>query len=118
MQRYLVLWLLAAALVGCCTAADITQTPEAIHARWIAALRANDRTAALAVVSAELPQRELFVDQALHGIQDLMTSPRSPTGPLQGVDLSPPRDQGPAKRAISVWRFRSKTWCYQTGLEA
>jgi hypothetical protein len=110
--------LLAFALVSCGGTADITQTPEAVHARWIAALRANDRRAALAVVSADLPQREFLVDQALHSMQDLMTAPASPTGALQGVDTNPPADQGQGKRAISVWRFANTTWCYATDLTA
>jgi hypothetical protein len=117
-RHYHLLWLLAVVLVSCGGTTSITETPEAVHARWIAALRENDRTAALMVISPNLPQRELFVDQTLRTMQDLMASPRSPTGALQGVDLHPPTDQGQAKRAISIWRFAKKTWCYQTELIA
>jgi hypothetical protein len=117
MRQLLLLSVLLSILISC-TLTAATQTPEAIHARWVAAIRANDRAAALAVVSADLSQREVFVDQTLHTMQDLMTTPSSPTGSLQGVDTLAPTDQGQAKRAISVWHFAKKTWCYAADLTA
>jgi hypothetical protein len=105
-------------LLGCSATIDITQTPEAIHTRWVAAVRANDRAAALAVVEPSIPQREQFVEQALRTMQDLMTAPSSPTGSLQRIDLQAPTNEGLGKRAISVWRFAKKTWCCEAGLAA
>jgi hypothetical protein len=105
-------------LVACGKTATPSETPEAVHARWIAAVRANDRAAALALMSADAPQRDVLVDQALRTMRDLTTSPSSPTGALLGVDLLPMEDASQGKRAISVWRFAQKTWCYQTDLRA
>jgi hypothetical protein len=110
MRRYLSWLALVAILVSCGGTADVTQTPEAIHARNFVAVRANDRAAALDLISAGLPQREIFVDQTLHTMQDLMTTPSSPTGALQGVETLAPIDHGRGKRAISVWHFAKKTW--------
>jgi hypothetical protein len=118
MRCSLILALLATLLLGCGATADVTQTPEAIHARWIAAVRANDRAVALAVVEPGTPGREVLVDQALRTMQDLMTSPSSPTGALQRIDLQAPTNEGLGKHAISVWHFAKKTWCYEAGLTA
>jgi hypothetical protein len=105
-------------LVSCGSAADVTQTPEAIHARWLAAVRANDRAAALALVSPDMAERAMFVDQTLQAMQDLMTTPSSPTGALIVIETRTPTDAGQGKRVISVWHFANKTWCYATDLAA
>jgi hypothetical protein len=59
-----------------------------------------------------------FVDQTLQTMQDLMTTPSSPTGALIVIETHPPTDFGQGKRAISVWHFAKKTWCYATDLSA
>jgi len=45
MQHVMVWSLLLLILVSCGGTTDVTQTPEAIHVRWLAAVRANDRAA-------------------------------------------------------------------------
>ena len=103
-------------LAGCTSTTAVTETPEAIHVRWLAAVRANDRAAALSLVDANMAERELFVDQTLQTMQDLMTTPSSPTGALIVIETRTPTDHGQGKRVISVWRFAKKTWCYATDL--
>ena len=105
-------------LVSCGTTTAVTETPEAIHVRWLAAVRANDRAAALALVDANMAERAIFVDQALRTMQDLMTTPSSPTGALIVIETRTPTDAGQGKRVISVWHFAKKTWCYATDLTA
>jgi hypothetical protein len=51
-------------------------------------------------------------------MQDLMTTPSSTTGALIVIEKRTPNDAGQGKRAISVWHFANKTWCYATGLTA
>lgn len=93
-----------------------TETPESIHQQWIDAIRQNDRAAALTLVQTDKLDREGFVDQTLRTMQGYMTSAASPTGALEDVALQPPTDRGQEKMAISVWRFASRTWCYDTVL--
>jgi hypothetical protein len=116
MQQVNLCLLLLIILVGCGTTTAVTETPEAIHARWLAAVRNNDRAAALALVSEDLAERATFVDQTLQTMQDLMTVPSSPTGALIVIETRPPADLGQGKRAISVWHFANKTWCYATDM--
>lgn len=118
-MQQLMLWsLVLIILVGCTSTTAVTETPEAIHVRWLAAVRANDRAAALALVSTDMAEREIFVDQTLQTMQDLMTTPSSPTGALIVIETRTPTDAGQGKRVISVWHFANKTWCYATDLAA
>jgi hypothetical protein len=118
-MQHLILWsLLVIILAGCGTSTNVIETPEAIHVRWLAAVRANDRPAALALVDADMAERKLFVDQTLQTMQDLMTTPSSPTGALIVIETRTPTDHGQGKRVISVWHFAKKTWCYATDLTA
>jgi len=118
-MQHLMLWsLVLIMLAGCGTSTNVIETPEAIHVRWLAAVRANDRAAALALVDADMAERELFVDQTLQTMQDLMTTPSSPTGALLTIEPRAPTDAGQGKRVISVWHFANKTWCYATDLTA
>ncbi len=119
-MQHLMLWsLLVIILVGCGgTTTAVTETPEAIHVRWLAAVRANDRAAALALVSPDMAERAIFVDQTLQTMQDLMTTPSSPTGALIVIETRTPTDHGQGRRVISVWHFAKKTWCYATDLTA
>jgi hypothetical protein len=118
MQHVMVWSLVLVMLVGCTSTTDVIETPEAIHVRWLAAVRANDRAAALGLVSPEVAERAMFVDQTLQTMHDLMTSPSSPTGGLIVIETHPPTNAGQGKRAISVWHFANKTWCYATDLTA
>jgi hypothetical protein len=118
MQHVMVWSLLLIILVSCGGTTDVTQTPEAIHVRWLAAVRANDRAAALALVDADMAERAIFVDQMLQTMQDLMTTPSSPTGGLIVIETRTPTDLGQGKRVISVWHFAKKTWCYATDMTA
>jgi hypothetical protein len=106
MRRHLLLVILATLLFGCGSASDVTQTPEAIHARWIAAMRANDRAAALALVDPGMPRRELFVDQALRTMHDLMTTPSSPSGPLHAAGSASLRWTGRHGASWIAWSRR------------
>jgi hypothetical protein len=118
-MQQLMLWsLLLIILVSCGGTTAVTETPEAIHVRWLAAVRANDRAAALALVDAGMAERAIFVDQTLQTMQDLMTTPSSPTGALIVIETRTPTDEGQGKRVISVWHFANKTWCYATDLTA
>jgi hypothetical protein len=116
MQQMMVWSLLLILLVGCGRTTAVTETPEAIHVRWLAAVRGNDRAAALAVVRADWAERESFVDQTLQTMQDLLTTPSSPTGGLIVIETRTPADLGQGKRVISVWHFAKKTWCYATDM--
>jgi hypothetical protein len=118
MQHVMVWSFLLFILASCGTTTALTETPEAIHVRWLAAVRANDRAAALALISPEMADGATFVDQTLQTMQDLMTSASSPTGALIVIETHTPIDLGQGKRAISVWRFAKKTWCYATDLTA
>jgi hypothetical protein len=116
MQQLMVWSLVLVMLVGCTSTTAVSETPEAIHVRWLAAVRANDRAAALALVDADMAEREIFIDQTLQTMQDLMTTPSSPTGALIVIETRTPTDAGQGKRAISVWHFANKTWCYATDM--
>ena len=118
MQQLMVWSLVLVMLVGCTSTTAVSETPEAIHVRWLAAVRANDRAAALALVDADMAEREIFIDQTLQTMQDLMTTPSSPTGALIVIETRTPTDAGQGKRVISVWHFAKKTWCYATDMTA
>jgi hypothetical protein len=118
MQHVTVWSLLLILLVGCGGTTAVTETPEAIHVRWLAAVRANDRAAALALVDADMASRELFIDQTLQTMQDLLTTPSSPTGALIVIETRTPTDEGQGMRVFSVWHFAKKTWCYATDMTA
>ena len=118
-MQHLMLWsFLLIILAGCGTKTNVIETPEAIHVRWLAAIRNNDRASALALISEDVAERTVFVDQTLQTMQDLMTSPSSPTGALIVIETRTPTDAGQGKRVISVWHFAKKTWCYATDLTA
>ena len=116
MQQMMVWSLVLIILAGCGTTTAVTETPEAIHVRWLAAVRNNDRAAALALIHPDMAERATFVDQTLQTMQDLMTTPTSPTGALIVIETRTPTDVGQGKRVISVWHFAKKTWCYATDM--
>src|SRR5215213_255870 len=118
MQHVMIWSFLLFILAGCGTTTAVTDTPEAIHVRWLAAVRNNDRAAALALIHPDMAERAIFVDQTLQTMQNLMTTPSSPTGALIVIETRTPTDHGQGKRVISVWHFAKKTWCYATDLTA
>ena len=116
MRRQILLWLLALVVIGCGSTSPVTLTAAAVHARWVTAVRENDRASALGLVSPNRAQREQFVDETLRAIQDLQIAPHSPTGQLRGVDVRDPIPEGAGQRGISIWHFERKLWCYETEL--
>jgi len=93
--------------------------PEAIHTAWVAAVRDNQRAAALALVAPMSGNEAVFVDSALGRMQEILREQSNgsvATGALQGVDTLPLADAGAGKVGISVWRFAAVTWCWETQL--
>jgi hypothetical protein len=93
--------------------------PEAVHAAWVTAVRANERDAALALVAPMGGNEALFVDGALGRMLEILRDGSNgtiETGALEGVDTLPLTDAGAGKVAISVWRFAAVTWCWETQL--
>jgi hypothetical protein len=88
------------------------QSPDAVHAAWVAALRRGDEDAAMALTDPELPQREQFAREAISRMQDYLTNPASPTGALEAVTVKHVSD-GVGR---SAWQFAQKRWCYRAEL--
>lgn len=107
---------LAIVAAGCGVAAGNSAAPppsaDAVHQAWVAAVRAGDTDAALALTDPSLPQRESFAREVVSRMRDYHTSPASPTGALQEVTVEPVRD-GVGQ---SVWQFAQKRWCYRAEL--
>lgn len=106
---------LAVVVAGCGATSDsatTSQTVDAVHQAWVAAIREGDTDAALALTDPDLPQRETFAREAVSRMQDYLTSPASPTGALQDVTVEPVSD-GIGR---SVWQFAQKRWCYRAEL--
>lgn len=111
----LLLFALVSVAAGCGATGDETAQPQsadAMHEAWIAAVREGDEDAALALIDPELPQREQFAREEVNRMQEYLTSPASPTGPLQNVSVEPVSD-GVGR---SVWQFANKRWCYRAEL--
>lgn len=112
------LLLLALLLVtpGCGNAAQppdsALASADAAHQAWVAAVRAGDGDAALALVDPALPEREPFAREAVARMREYLTSLASPTGALESVTLEPVVD-GVGR---SVWQFAQKRWCYRAEL--
>jgi hypothetical protein len=87
-MRVYVLMALALTLMSACAAHPSTPSPTAVHAAWIAALRAQY------LVVLDTPQ----------------------TGRLQRVDLHDATAQGAGFTAVSVWRLDRLTSCFRTTL--
>jgi hypothetical protein len=107
-------------LAGCGGSGGATsQAPEEIHARWVEALRANDRQT-LIDLAAETEYKAAAVDQTLNRMQDYIKNGYVAMGvqggPLQGVDVLPLQDSGQGKTGYSLWRFASACICYAAEL--
>jgi hypothetical protein len=112
-MRVYVLMALALTLMSACAAHPSTPSPTAVHAAWIAALRANNRTAAQQLV---VPEAAPIIDRALAQAQYLVVLDTPQTGRLQRVDLHDATAQGAGFTAVSVWRLDRLTSCFRTTL--
>jgi hypothetical protein len=106
-------------LTSCGGSSAASQTPEEVHARWVEALRANDRQTLLDLAS-ETEYKAATVDQALNRMQDYIkhgyVAMGVQGGPLQGVNILPMEDSGQGKTGYSLWRFASARICYAAEL--
>jgi hypothetical protein len=107
-------------LVACSDAGSSPDPgPEAVHTAWITAVRENGRDTALALVTPMGGNETVFVDSALGRMQEILRDGSNgtiDTGALQGVDTLPLEEAGGGKVGVSVWRFDSVTWCWETQL--
>lgn len=115
--------LLALALAACSRSAagagEAPQTPETAHARWVAAVRDNDRQVALVLTGGLGDNQTLFVDQTLSRMQDIIKRQSNGMirlGVLQNVEVLTLRNGGAGKVSLSAWHFEQHTFCYQTRL--
>lgn len=111
MRRLLVICALGALLAGC--GGETSNSPEETHTAWVAALRANDREAAQALLA---PDAEVSVDRALAQAQYLVGHGAEGTGVLVAVDVEPLRAQGAGQVGRSVWRLERLNSCFLTTL--
>jgi len=106
-------------LASCGGGSAASQTSEEVHARWVEALRANDRQTLLDL-AAETEYKAATVDQTLNRMQDYIkhgyVAMGVQGGPLQGVDILPMEDSGQGKTGYSLWRFASACICYAAEL--
>jgi len=121
MRRALFLMLLLAfVLAGCgggqaSPTAPATDTPEAVHEGWVAAMRANNRDALLALAADQQFNVE-FVDGSLRPLRSLVNAGKY--GPLVKVETGSLTDDSVGKTGVSVWTFERNFTCYRTILEA
>jgi hypothetical protein len=119
---WVVLAMVTALALSACAEADSVGAdpgPEAVHAAWVAAVRQNERDAALALVAPMGGNEIVFVDSVLGRMQEILRDGSNgsvATGTLGGVDTLPLTDAGGGKVGVSVWRFDSVTWCWETQL--
>jgi hypothetical protein len=115
--------LLVLGVVSACGQGDAIADPgpEAVHAAWVAAMRANERDVARDLVASMGGSEAVFVDTALSRMQHILRDQSNgtiATGPLLGVDTLPLQDAGQGKVGTSVWRWEQQTWCWETQLVA
>ncbi|GAB4440266.1 MAG: hypothetical protein OHK0015_36040 [Chloroflexi bacterium OHK40] len=106
---------LAVLAAGCGTAEPEGTAPpsaDTAHAAWVQAVRAGDTAAAERLADPSLPDPAAFARDAVARMQDYLTNPASPTGPLENVSVEPVADGA----GRSVWQFAEKRWCYSTQL--
>ena len=119
MRRVLYLLLfLAFALTGCgggqaSSAQPATDTPEAVHEGWVAAMHSNDRDALLAL-AADQQFKAAFVDDNLRPLRSFVQAGNN--GALVKVENRPLTDDGAGKIGVSVWTFEKRSTCYNTKL--
>jgi hypothetical protein len=119
MRHRWMLIVLGLLLASCGGSSSASQAPEETHARWVEALRANDRQTLLSL-AAETEYTAATVDQLLNRMQDYIKHGYVATGvqggALQGVDVLPVEDSGQGKTGYSLWRFASAQICYAAEL--
>lgn len=125
MRRPMIVTLLAGLLVmttlltGCSGTNATSQTPEDVHAQWIAALQSNNRSALLNL-AAEQDFKTSFVDDSVRRMQDYIANGYETGyvtgGAFQGVDVLELTDIGQGKTGWSRWRFADLSICYATTL--
>jgi hypothetical protein len=108
--------LLACALAGCgggqaLLAAPATDTPEAVHEGWVAAMQGNNRDALLAL-AADQQYKAAFVDDNLGPLRSLVNAGKY--GSLVKVETRSLTDDGESKTGVSVWTFERNFTCYRT----
>lgn len=125
-HRFLGLGVVLALLLAGCgagTPSGNQVSPEAVHTQWVAALRDNDRHAALAVhadSASELIAAE--VDRILRVIQQELRSGQisyyrgEDFGPFQQVTTLPVQEHGAGRVGVSVWSYATQPMCYRTTL--
>lgn len=111
----LLLFALAVLAAGC----GVTEpegSPQAsaddVHAAWVQAVREGDTAATERLADPTLPDPAAFARDAVVRMQDYLTNPASPTGPLENVSVEPVADGA----GRSVWQFAHKRWCYRAEL--
>ncbi len=118
-HRWMLIVLVLLLLASCGGGSAASQTSEEVHARWVEALRANDRQTLLDL-AAETEYKAATVDQTLNRMQDYIkhgyVAMGVQGGPLQGVDILPMEDSGQGKTGYSLWRFASACICYAAEL--
>jgi hypothetical protein len=85
---------------------------DAVHAAWVQAVREGDTAVAERLADPTLPDPIAFARDAVARMQDYLTNPASPTGPLENVSVEPVADGA----GRSVWQFAQKRWCYRAEL--
>ena len=110
--RWIVTLVMLVALTGCGTSGQGGDAPEAIHARWVAALHAADRGTALALAAAQ-QDKAGFVDTSI----DRMRAKKEAAGSAATVqEVQPLTSTGAQRSGISVWVFGQRTECWRTTL--
>lgn len=130
-RRFVLALLAVLVLVGCGTAAaggaasggaaassSVNLSPEEVHAKWVEALRNNDRETMLDL-SATRDLKTMWVDD----VRRNMTAQFDPKFPPKFLGVfqnrtstDPTKDVGKTKEGISHWYFANKEVCYTTEL--
>ncbi len=93
-------------------------TPDVVHAAWIAALETTDRDQALDLTVPGDTQA-IFVDESLRDAQERVSGGWAwRDGAFVTVDILPVTTDARGVTGISVWRFTEKNLCYRTTLTA
>jgi len=90
--------------------------PAAVNAAWVAALRGNDREAAMALYTDASPDARVFnVANALDGItvyMSIVPGQKKWPGVFERVELRTVQEVGAGREAYSQWVFAKANLCY------
>ena len=103
-------------LASCGGGERATDTPEAIHTRWVQALRTQQRKVALDLAAGQ-PLKEAFVATSLATMR-AKQDPTATGGALENIEVRAPLAAGDRMSGISVWHFAQRTECWRTTLVA